>query len=873
MKKRIKPIFCLFLLLVVQTSLSTIRARVNEATSNPDSAYLFAYSLEENNGRSGLHFAWSIDEKNWHTIGPEYSFLKSDYGRWGSQKRMETPFLFEDTEGLWHCIWSLNNEDDAFAHATSVDLIQWGRQSYPIPGTGENCLNPFSVPEGDHIKIFWISDLNGKNKTYTCQTKDFKTYSTPKEIKQTNLPDRRTEISLAGNKQKGTIHKVNWDLIKNLIEKTKIEAYKQIIHNEKTIDDAVRFPDLQPVEASIRIDTSSGKKISELLIGAFFEDINYAADGGLYAELVQNRDFEYALSDKLGSDPDWNNYKAWTINREGIHFSIDTVQPIHPNNKHYALLNVSTVGAGLSNEGFDGIVLKAGENYDFSIFIRSLDNQKGKLKIRLTGNKGEVYGETITKTYSGNWQKIENVILAKQSAADARLEIIPLSQGVIAVDMVSLFPQKTFKNRKNGLRADLAQTIADIKPRFIRFPGGCVAHGDGLHNIYRWKNTIGPLETRTPMRNLWNYHQTLGLGYYEYFLFCEDIGAEPLPVLAAGVPCQNSGDGGAGQQCGIPMHEMEHYIQDILDLIEWANGDAKTTEWGKIRALSGHPAPFNLKYIGIGNEDLITDVFEERFTMIYNAIKTKHPEITVIGTVGPFYEGTDYEEGWKLADKLNLPMVDEHYYNPPGWFIYNQDFYDKYDRSKSKVYLGEYASHLPGRPNNLETALSEALYMTSLERNGDIVSMTSYAPLLAKEGHTQWNPDLIYFNNTEVKPTVGYYVQQLYGQNSGDIYYSQYTQLSNENEAVKKRIAVSVVKNSKTNELIIKIINMLPVSIKPSFHWNNEEISKNSTATVSLLTGQPEDKDLKPFVQKESTIDALAKELPPYSFKVIKFNL
>ena len=250
----------------------------------------------------------------------------------------------------------------------------------------------------------------------------------------------------------------------------------------------------------------------------------------------------------------------------------------------------------------------------------------------------------------------------------------------------------------------------------------------------------------------------MGIGYFEYFQFCEDIGAEPLPVIAAGVPCQNSAciPGkllSGGQQGGIPMEEMDAYIQDILDLIDYANGDPKKSQWAKLRAESGHPKPFNLKYIGIGNEDLITDVFEERFTLIYDAIKKHHPEITVIGTVGPFYEGTDYEEGWNLADRLNVPMVDEHYYNTPGWFIYNQNYYDKYDRSKSKVYLGEYAAHLPGR---------EALYLTAVERNGDMVLMTSYAPLLAKEGYTQWNPDLIYFNNKEVKPSVGYYTQLLY---------------------------------------------------------------------------------------------------------------
>jgi alpha-L-arabinofuranosidase len=436
--------------------------------------------------------------------------------------------------------------------------------------------------------------------------------------------------------------------------------------------------------------------------------------------------------------------------------------------------------------------------------------------------------------------------------------------------MISLFPENTFKNRKNGLRADLAQVIADMKPRFVRFPGGCVAHGDGLENIYHWNNTVGPLEARVPQRNIWNYHQTAGLGYYEYFQFCEDIDAEPVPVLAAGVPCQNSSCGGHGQQGGIPMCEMDAYVQEVLDLIEWANGD-KNTKWGKIRAEAGHPEPFNLKYIGIGNEDLITDVFEERFTMIYNAVREQYPEITVIGTVGPFYTGTDYEEGWELATKLEVPMVDEHYYQPPGWFIHNQDYYDRYDRSKSKVYLGEYAAHLPGRPNNIETALSEALYLTAVERNADVVTMTSYAPLLAKEGFTQWNPDLIYFNNEEVHPTVGYYVQKLYGNNAGDSYIPSEVKLSDNSEAVRKRVAISVVKDSKTNDIIVKLVNLLPAEVAAKIDLSAFEVS-DSEAVLSVLKGNPDSKTAKPDESIISVAEKFDYTLPAYSFSVLRIN-
>jgi alpha-L-arabinofuranosidase len=397
------------------------------------------------------------------------------------------------------------------------------------------------------------------------------------------------------------------------------------------------------------------------------------------------------------------------IKGDNTAFLIDSAFPAHNNNPHYAILNTTSSGAALINSGFDKMPVKKGNKYNFSAFAIKA-GKSGKLKISLVSPTKGVLASATLPIAAASWKKINATLVASTDADDAELQIQPLASGQFCFDMISLFPENTFKGRKNGLRADLAQTIADMHPRFVRFPGGCVAHGDGLDNIYRWKNTIGPLESRVPQRNIWNYHQTAGLGYFEYFQFCEDIGAAPVPVIAAGVPCQNSGVGGHGQQGGVPMSEMDEYIQDILDLIEWANGDV-TTKWGKKRAEAGHPKPFNLKYVGIGNEDLITDIFEERFTMIYNVMKQKHPEITVIGTVGPFYEGTDYTEGWEIANKLDVPMVDEHYYQPPAWFIYNQDFYDKYDRSRSKVYLGEYAAHLPDRPSNLETALSEALYL------------------------------------------------------------------------------------------------------------------------------------------------------------------
>ncbi len=802
------------------------RAAVFTVSNEPDSAYIFAYTTTKNGNHNGLHFAWSMDRNHWHSIGPEYSFLRSDYGRWGSEKRMFDPVLYQDNHGLWHCEWTVNAQGNIVAHAASSNLVDWKRQSYAV---GQ------SLPD--------------------------------------NQNQQRLQVLIDGDLQNGTEHFVAWEVVEKLMNAQKLATYKWKTYSETAKEDPQRFAGLKPVEISIRPDISNSKQISDLLIGIFFEDINYAADGGLYAELVQNRDFEYDLSDKEGHDANWNHRTAWTFSGSpGAEFNIDTVAPVHPNNKYYAVLTSGEPGMKLSNSGFGNIAVKAGEKYDFSIFARMMEGKGGKITVRLVDMpSGKVYGETSTPNIQSAWKKYSAEITATESSSGLVLEIIPQLTGTVAIDMVSLFPQQTFKGRKNGLRADLAQTIADIHPRFVRFPGGCVAHGDGLENIYRWKNTIGPLEARKPMRNLWGYHQTAGLGYFEYFQFCEDIGAEPLPVVAAGVPCQNSATHGhvlGGQQGGIPLCEMEDYVQEILDLIEWANGDVKT-QWGQIRAEAGHPEPFNLKYIGVGNEDLITDVFEERFAMIFNAVKEKYPEMTVIGTVGPFSEGTDYAEGWELATRLEVPVVDEHYYQPPGWYVHNQDYYDKYDRNKSKVYLGEYAAHLPGRPNNIETALAEALHIINLERNGDIVAMSSYAPLLAKEGHTQWNPDLIYFNNTEVKPTVGYYVQQLCGQNSGDEYIPVDITVSERRQEVQQRIAVSYVRDNQNGDLIIKFVNYLPVAVKVNFDLTGFETA-NMLAAKAILQGSPDDKTARPEQTSFAVEEMSGMEIPAYSFTVIR---
>jgi alpha-L-arabinofuranosidase len=631
----------------------------------------------------------------------------------------------------------------------------------------------------------------------------------------------------------------------------------------------------QPAPVTVTVQAGApGKPISPDLFGIFFEDLNYAADGGLYAELVQNRSFEYAMTEQ----PGWNNLTAWELQERGGRGGvvIDYGIPLHANNPHYAVLELGQPGdVALVNSGFDGIPVTAGGKYNLSLFARQLyiggrwgsENRTGALPltVRLEGADGAVLGEAKFDVTDRDWKRFSATITASRTDPKARLAVIAHDQGGLALDDVSLFPAKTFHNRPNGLRADLAQTIADLHPKFVRFPGGCLTHGNGLPNIYRWKDTIGPVEQRRQQPNLWGYHQTVGLGYYEYFQFCEDIGAKPLPVVAAAVSCQNSGHtGGTGQQC-LPLADMPAYIQDVLDLIEWANGPA-TSKWGAKRAAAGHPAPFHLQYLGVGNEDHITPGFKERFQMIFDAVKKAHPEITVIGTVGPSPAGPDYDAGWKIANELKVPIVDEHYYENPEWFLGNQGRYDGYDRTKSKVYLGEYAS----RGNTLFNALAEAAYMTALERNGDVVHMASYAPLLAKMDHTQWRPDLIYFTNEGVFPSINYYVQGLFSRNSGDRW------LPATVSPPAKDLAVSAVRDSKSGDLILKLVNTgsapQPLRLVLSGAKN---LATSAVATV--LTGDPravnDPGTAQPLLPKTTTLAVgpnFAYEAPANSLTVLR---
>lgn len=634
---------------------------------------------------------------------------------------------------------------------------------------------------------------------------------------------------------------------------------------------------------------SAGKPISPDLFGIFFEDLNYAADGGLYAELIQNRSFEYSAVDQLS----WTATTAWElVTREGGRgsLSIETAVPLHPNNPRYVVLDVQQPGAGvgLANSGFDGIAVQAGEAYDFSVFARQLftGNRWGsdgvltspaRFVVRLESRERTTLGATALDFSGRDWQRLAATITVTNSDSAARLVLLTTTKGGVALDEISLFPRKTFKNRSNGLRADLAQAIADLHPKFMRFPGGCLVHGHGLGNMYRWKDTIGPVEQRRGQANLWGYHQSVGLGYFEFFQFCEDIGAKPLPVVPAGVCCQNADHQGGTGQRGLPLVEMPAYIQDVLDLIEWANGPTNST-WGAQRAAAGHPAPFNLQYLGVGNEEHITPVFRERFKMIHDVLKAKHPEITVVGTVGPFPAGEDYNAGWEIANQLNVAIVDEHYYEKPEWFMDNLMRYDRYDRAKSKVYVGEYAAHEKDRANTLRAALAEAAYMTALERNGDVVQFASYAPLLAKQGHAQWRPDLIYFDNTNVLLTANYYVQQMFGQNQGETFLPATVASGVGATTTATNLAVSCVKDLARGDLIVKLLNVGISPARIELNFAGASPTRFHT-TKSVLTGEARavnsfanPRTVAPQMSELDVDLPAALELPANSFTVLRMT-
>ena len=573
-----------------------------------------------------------------------------------------------------------------------------------------------------------------------------------------------------------------------------------------------------------------GAPVQPTMYGLFFEDINYAADGGLYGELVKNRSFEFP--DHLMG---WEAFGDFEIEDDGPFERCP----------HYLRLRYpghNERRSGISNNGFFGIGLHKGEDYRFSVWARA---PKGDAKIivqfidRATMEENQQFtSDTITIT-SSDWKQYEKVIKSPRTIAKGQLRIFLRGKNGVDLEHISLFPVNTFKNRKNGMRRDLAQALADEHPGLLRFPGGCIVEGVDLKTRYQWKNTIGPVENRPLNENRWeytfpyrfypDYFQSYGLGFFEFFQLSEDIGAEPLPVLNVGMACQfqNWDDDSAH----VPYDQLQPYIQDCLDLIEFANGPADS-QWGKIRAEMGHPEPFNMKFIGVGNEQW-DDLYFKRLEPFVAAIKAKYPNIQIVGTSGPDSEGKMFEKGWEAMKKLKADLVDEHFYRNEDWFLGNEagkerygEFcgglrYEHYDRKGPKVFAGEYACHGKNKHkwNHYEASILEAAFMTDMERNADVVYMTAYAPLFAHVEGWQWRPDLIWYDNLRMFKSCSYYVQQMYAVNKGtNVLRMTMNKQPIAGQPGQDGLFASSVFDKATGEVIIKIINTSkqsqPVSVK-----------------------------------------------------------
>jgi alpha-L-arabinofuranosidase len=516
--------------------------------------------------------------------------------------------------------------------------------------------------------------------------------------------------------------------------------------------------------------TGRGAKIDRTMYGVFFEDINRAADGGLYAELVQNRSFEYDPADNAA----YTSMTSWAPTSTGGAGAVQVVDDagrLNERNRRYLKLDLNG-GAGeygVANSGYNsGIRVENGKRYDFSVWARADQPSGTRVTVALTDPAGQSLAEPVRLQVRGDrWTKYTGTLRARTASTLGRLALTGGGTGTVRLDMVSLFPQETYKNRPNGMRRDLAEKIAALKPGFVRFPGGCLVN-TGSHygyeapnwerrRSYQWKDTIGPVEQRATNSNFWGYNQSYGLGYHEYFQFSEDVGAMPLPVVPALVT-------GCGQNRATDDPALlQRHIQDTLDLIEYANGPV-TSPWGRKRVEMGHPAPFGLTHIGVGNEENLPDEFFARFTEFRKAIEARYPGITVISNAGPDDTGATFDRLWDLNRAAKVGMVDEHYYNSPQWFLQNNQRYDSYDRNGPKVFLGEYAS----LDNRFGNALAEAAYMTGLERNADVVKLASYAPLLANTDYVQWRPDMIWFNNHTSWGSASYETQKLFMTNVGD---------------------------------------------------------------------------------------------------------
>lgn len=630
------------------------------------------------------------------------------------------------------------------------------------------------------------------------------------------------------------------------------------------------FAQQQNVDLVVNVK-KTGAPIQSTMYGLFFEDINFGADGGLYAELIKNRSFEFPQS-LMG----WDIFGNVEVRSDGAPFE---------RNPHYVRLSHSGHAhkhTGLENEGFRGIGLKKDGTYLFSVWARTATNSAPqKIRIELVDVANNPIERKELEITTDEWKQYEIILSSPLEEAKATLRIFLTSEGPLDMEHISLFPTDTWKGRKNGLRKDLAEALNELNPGLFRFPGGCIIEGTDLDTRYDWKKSVGPVENRPLNENRWHYtfthrffpdyFQTYGMGFYELFLLSEDMGAEPLPVVNVGLACQYQND---GEHCHVPIGELGDYIQDALDLIEFANGDI-STQWGKVRAEMGHPEPFHMKFIGIGNEQWGPE-YPARLEKFIEAIRAKYPEIQIVGSSGPQAEGKDFAYLWPEMKRLKVDLVDEHYYRPPQWFLDNAARYDSYDRKGPKVFAGEYASHHKNRKNNFESALTEASFMTGLERNADVVHMATYAPLLAHVDAWQWRPDLIWFDNLRMVRTPNYYVQKLYGHYAGTnvlpLTWKQAPLTGQEG------LYGSAVIDTNKNEIIVKLSNVSQENrqIVVSLEGMKKKMQLRPEVETILLKGGADEEntldtpDAIVPVSASATLNGskLSVDVEPYSFNL-----
>lgn len=614
----------------------------------------------------------------------------------------------------------------------------------------------------------------------------------------------------------------------------------------------------------INISDKKGVNVNPDMIGLFFEDINYGADGGLYGELLENRSFDFFPTMEFS---DISPLTAWDKTGDCV-FTWEKENPMNNINPQYAHI-AGKAGEGIVNRAYEGIFIEEGKKYDFSVYVR------GNASLRAEIKTDEYTCAHVEFETEGEWKKYEFEITAEKTATDAKFYLSFVNDGECDADMFSLFPRDTFMGRKNGLRADMAQALKDIKPGFMRFPGGCIVEGTVLDNRYRWKDTIGPVEERKINWNRWqdggvgvtahDYFQSYGLGFYEYFVLCEDLGCAPLPVLNCGMACQyKTGETASGE-------ELDEYIQDALDLIEFANGD-ENTPWGSKRAEMGHKEPFGLVYLGVGNEQWEEQYFE-RYEKFQKVISARYPEIKLITSSGPYAQGKEFDKAYNwLSDKKEdfAYAVDEHYYVNSEWMFNNANRYDNYKRDGVKVFAGEYACHLGDgqpRPNNLEAALAEAAMMTGFERNADVVVLASYAPLFAREGYTQWTPDMIFVNNHEVMLTPSYHVQALFAQNV-----PEYTLAFEREDDSDVFMSVGV----KDGEYIVKLVNKGGkkdiVLTLPQAVTSISETTLSSESLEDVNTMADKNKVSPKTITRCANSSEIMLTAQKYSFNVYKFK-